>query len=78
MTDILWTRAILDEFKHLALLTEFEEMVLDSKIKGWSRTKQAIEFNCSISTIDRTLKQLRIKYDNVCKYSDLLPPRRQK
>lgn len=78
MTDIPWTRAILEEFKYLALLTEFEEMVLESKIKGWSRTRQAIEFNVSISTIDRTLNQLRVKYDNVCNYSELLPPRKKK
>lgn len=75
MNDILWTKPILEEFKALALLTDFEYKVLQTKIAGWSRTKQSIEFNCSLSTIDRTIKELRNKYDSVCKYSSILPKR---
>ena len=78
MNDVFWDKIKLEEFKALALLTDFEMLVLESKIKGWSRTKQSIEFNCSLSTIDRTIKQIRIKYDNVCKYSNVLSPRIQK
>lgn len=78
MNDIAWDKIKLEEFKSLALLTEFEILVLESRIKGWSRTKQSIEFNCSLSTIDRTMKQIRMKYDNVCNYSNVLLPRIQK
>ena len=78
MNDLRWNKVMLDEFRSLALLTDFEYKVLETRIAGWSRTKQSIEFNCSLSTIDRTLKVLRSKYDDVCKYSSVLPQRIQK
>ena len=78
MNDLRWNKVMLDEFRSLALLTDFEYNVLQTKIAGWSRTKQSIEFNCSLSTIDRTLKVLRSKYDDVSKYSSVLPTRIQK
>ena len=62
MNDIYWNKINLEEFKALALLTDFELLVLETKIKGWSRTKQAFELNCSTSTIDRTIKQIRNSY----------------
>ena len=78
MNDLRWNRVTFEEFKTLALLTDFEIEVLECRIKGWSRTKMSYELNCSLSTIDRTLKNIRSKYDDVYKYSNVLPPRLQK
>lgn len=68
---------MLDEFKELALLTDVEIQILESRIKGWSRTKQSIEFNMSLSTVDRIYRTIRDKYDQVYKLSNNLPMRKK-
>lgn len=68
---------MLDEFKELALLTDIEIQILESRIKGWSRTKQSIEFNMSLSTVDRIYRTVRDKYDQVYKLSNNLPMRKK-
>ena len=68
---------MLDEFKELALLTDVEIQILESRIKGWSRTKQSIEFNMSLSTVDRIYRTVRDKYDQVYKLSNNLPMRKK-
>lgn len=77
MKDILWNKIILDEFIRLALLTDLEEQILRTQIKGWSRTKQSREFNISVETVDRTLKTIRKKYDSVQPFSSILPLRKK-
>lgn len=51
-------------------------MVLRTRVAGWTRTKQAMELNMSVSSIDKIIKRLKIKYDGVAKYNPLLPPRK--
>lgn len=77
MKDILWNKIILDEFIRLALLTDLEEQILRTQIKGWCRTKQSMEFNISIETVDRVLKSIRKKYDSVQPHSEILPLRKK-
>ena len=78
MKDIVWNKVILNEFIDLALLTELEEKILRTQIKGWSRTTQATEFNISVETVDRVLKTIRMKYDMVQPHSTVLPVRKKK
>lgn len=73
--QVIWTKAVVDEFIRIGGLTEFEELVLRTRVKGYSVTRQAIELNVSESTIARATKRLKIKYDNAAKYSKILPPR---
>ena len=47
-----------------------------TRVAGWSRTKQSMELGMSLSTVDRIIKRLKIKYDNCEKYSPILPPRK--
>ncbi len=75
--QVLWTRVIVEEFIRLGNLTEFEEEVLRTRTAGWTRTKQSNELNVSMSTIDRTIKLLKAKYDAVQPYSTILPVRRE-
>ena len=77
MKDVLWNAIILDEFIRLALLTDLEEQILRTQIKGWSRTKQSMEFNISIETVDRVIKTIRKKYDSVQPFSSVLPLRKK-
>lgn len=78
MKDIVWNKIILDEFIKLAILTETEEKILRTRIAGWSRARQAMEFNMSISAVDCLIKMINQKYDMVQPYSDILPKRKKK
>jgi DNA invertase Pin-like site-specific DNA recombinase len=74
--QVVWTKIIVEEFIELGNLTKFEEQVLRTRAKGMTITEQAMTFNCSKSTIDRTIAELKKKYDAVQPYSVLLPPRK--
>lgn len=78
MKDIIWNKIILDEFIKLAILTETEEKILRTRIAGWSRVKQSLEFNMSVSTVDCIIKMINQKYDMVQPYSTILPKRKKK
>jgi hypothetical protein len=78
MKDIIWNKVILEEFLRLALLTETEEKVLRTRIAGWSRVKQSMELNMSVSTVDSVIRMIGLKYDMVQPYSNILPPRKKK
>lgn len=75
-TQVIWTKIVLEEFIRLANLTKEEEMIIRTRCNGWSRTKQSQELNMSLSTVDRIIKRLKVKYDKVQPYSPLLPPRK--
>lgn len=47
-----------------------------TRVAGWSRTKQSMEFDMSISTIDKIIKRCKQKYDIVEKSNPILPPRK--
>ena len=78
MKDIIWTKPILDEFIRLAIPTETEEKVLRTRIAGWSRVSQARELNMDLSTVDRIINTIRLKYDLVQPYSNILPARKKR
>lgn len=75
MNDILWNKIIIDEFIELACLSETEEMILRTWAKGWSITKQSLEFHMCESSVKKIKHRIKIKYDNVQKYSNILPIR---
>jgi len=74
--QVPWNKIIVEEFVSIASLTKDEEAVLRTRAAGWSRTKQCMEFNMSMSTLDRIIRRLKVKYDHAQKYSVILPPRR--
>lgn len=74
--QVPWSKVILETFISEAMLTEEEEMIIRTRVAGWSRTKQSIEFGMSIATVDKHIAQLKKKYDNVQKYNPVLPPRK--
>lgn len=75
MNDIPWNKIILEEFIEKACLTELEEEIIRMRVKGWTITKQAQELSVSESTVKKNMAKIRNKYDDVCKYSDILPQR---
>lgn len=76
MKEVPWNKVIVEEFVTLAMLTKEEEMILRTRVAGWTITKQAMEFGMSPSTVSRIVARLKKKYDAVQKYSVLLPPRK--
>lgn len=77
MKQVPWNKVILEEFISLALLTKEEEMIMRTRVAGWTISKQAMTFGMSESTVNRIIKNLKIKYDAVQPYSVILPPRKQ-
>lgn len=73
--QVPWNKIIIDEFAHLAALSEDEEKILRTRAAGWSRVKQATEFKMSVSTVDRIINRLKIKYDRVQPFSHYMPVR---
>lgn len=74
--EVMWSKIILETFVEEALLTKEEEMVIRTRVAGWTRTKQALELNMSVSNIDKIISRLKLKYDEVQKYNPILPPRK--
>lgn len=74
--QVIWTKIILEEFIREGNLTDFEAQIMHTRAAGWTRTKQCDVFGVSESTLDRTIKILKKKYDEVQKYNCILPPRR--
>lgn len=76
MKQVLWSKVILEEFIAQAQLTKVEEEVMRTRVAGWTRVEQCMKLGISMATLDRTIKRLKIKYDECQKYSALLPPRK--
>ena len=74
--QVPWNKIILEEFINLALLTKEEEMILRTRIYGWTVREQADRLNMSVSSVNRIIKRLKNKYDDVEKFSTMLPPRK--
>ena len=74
--QVPWNKIIVETFIEEAMLTKDEEWILRTRGAGWSRTKQAVELNMSITNVDKIISKLKKKYDNVQKYNPLLPPRK--
>lgn len=74
--QVPWNKIILEEFIQLATLTKEEEMIMRTRVAGWSRVRQSMELGMSLATVDRIIRRLKIKYDHIQPYSPLLPPRK--
>ena len=51
-------------------------MILRTRIYGWTVREQADRLNMSVSSVNRIIKRLKNKYDDVEKFSTILPPRK--
>lgn len=74
--EVRWTKIILEEFIDKACLTKTEEIIMRTRVAGYTRTEQAEAFGMSLSTVDRTIARLKEKYDDVQKTSLILPKRK--
>lgn len=74
--QVPWNKYIVERFCELALLTKEEEMILRTRVAGWTRVEQSMKLGMSLSTVDRIIARLKAKYDDIQKFDPLLPPRK--
>lgn len=74
--SVHFTSESFEEFCRLAMLSEIEVKVLETRIRGFSITQQSQLLSISESTVNRLIRGIKTKYDRVQPMSDKLPPRR--
>ena len=75
--QVPWNKIILEEFINIGCLTKTEEIIMRTRVQGWSITKQAQELCLSESSVKKTIARLKKKYDECAKYTPILPPRKK-
>lgn len=74
--QVIWSKLILERFIEQACLTKEEEMIMRTRVDGWTITKQACELHMSEAKVSKIIARLKKKYDAVQKYDMILPPRK--
>lgn len=74
--QVAWTKLIVEEFIKEAMLSEDEEAIIRTRVKGYTILQQAEMLNMSPDNVSKIIARLKKKYDCVQKYDPLLPPRK--
>ena len=77
MKQILWTRKLVDTFIKEGMLTEEEKEVLLLRVKGYTIAETSELMNISDSKVNRIIRRLKIKYDNLRGTIEELPKRKE-
>ena len=77
MKQILWTRKLVDTFIKEGMLTEEEKEVLLLRVKGYTIAETSESMNISDSKVNRIIRRLKIKYDNLQGTIEELPKRKE-
>ena len=75
--QVCWTKKIVDTFIEEACLTKEEQDILRTRVAGLTISEQAKKFNILIGNVNRIIKRLKLKYDNVQKYCKDLQVRKE-
>lgn len=85
--QIIWTKLILNTFLEESGINDRIELgdekakilsqIMRTRCAGYSIVKQAQEFNISIDTVSKYIRELKDLYDETQKNSIILPPRRK-
>jgi len=87
MKEIKWTKIILETFLEESGLNARVELgdekarilegIMRTRVALWPITKQAKEFNISVDTVSKYIKELKVLYDETQKNSTILPVRKK-
>ena len=77
MKTILWTKKIIETFIKEGMLTEEEKEVLLLRVKGYTIAETSELMNISDSKVNRIIRRLKIKYDNLQDTLEELPKRKE-
>lgn len=75
--QVPWNKFILETFIEQGCLTKEEEMVIRTRVQGWTITQQAEKLNMSPDNINKIIARLKKKYDALQIYQPMLPPRKK-
>lgn len=76
--QVPWNRNIYETFCNLAMLSDLECRILETRIRRWDRAAQCEAFHLSPARLDAIIRGLKRKYDSVQPLSPALPPRQKK
>jgi len=74
--QVRWNAYILETFIKEGCLTELEEGIMRTRVKGLTVTQQALMFHVSKSTVEKTIAKLKRIYDEVQRINPELPERK--
>ena len=77
MKTVLWTKKIIETFIKEGMLTEEEKEVLLLRVKGYTIAETSELMNISDSKVNRIVRRLKIKYDNLQGTIKELPKRKE-
>ena len=77
MKQVLWTKKIIETFIKEGMLTEEEKEVLLLRVKGYTIAETSELMNISDSKVNRIIRRLKIKYDNLQGTIKELPKRKE-
>ena len=77
MKQILWTRKLVETFIKEGMLTKEEKEVLLLRVKGYTISETSELINISDSKVNRIIRRLKIKYDNLQGTIEELPKRKE-
>ena len=75
--QVCWNKKIVEIFIEEAYLTKEEQDILRTRVAGLTISEQAEKFNISVDKVNRVIKRLKWKYDNVQKYCKDLQVRKE-
>lgn len=76
--QVKWNAQILEDFENLALLSDEECYIMESRCRGISVTAQALKLHKSEASIHKIISRLKKKYDSVQEqYPDRFPERKK-
>lgn len=75
--QVCWTKKIVETFIDEACLTKEEQDILRTRVAGLTISEQSEKFNISVGKVNRIIKRLKWKYDNVQKYCKDLQVRKE-
>lgn len=85
--QVKWTKIILETFLEESGINDRINLgddkakilseIMRTRCAGWCITKQAMEFNISVDTVNKYVRELKDLYDETQKNSIILPPRRK-
>ena len=86
MKQVHWSKIILETFLEESGINDRIKLgddkartlegIMRTRVAGWTIVKQAEEFNISIDTVNKYIRELKELYDITQKYSVILPKRK--
>lgn len=76
--QVEWNARIINDFIREACLSDDEAFIIKTRARGMSIVEQSLKLNKSVSTINRMINGLKIKYDNVQREYPYMFPMREK